>query len=201
MITDHVLEGRPSRPPGYAAENAALVALARELAKPESDVLRVLSMAALDLCRAGSAGISLLEYDAGRTVFRWHSIVGRLAHLEGSSIARDASPCGVVIGRRQSTLMSRPELHFAALTGIDPPIHEALLIPFTMLDEPVGTVWVVSHDELRRFDAEDRRIMSSLAAFASAAFTLRASMQSALDHAAKLGQAKQQLRRLAKGQA
>ncbi len=77
--------------------------------------------------------------------------------------------------------------------------NEARLIPFTMLDEPVGTVWVLSHDDRRQFDAEDRRLLCSLAGFSSAAFTLRASLQSALDSAAKLGQAKQQLRRLAKG--
>ena len=196
IVIDSELTSRPARPPDYAAENRILVALARELAKPESDVLHVLSMSALSLCGAGSAGISLIELEEGRAVFRWHSIVGKLAYLEGGCISRDASPCGHVIKAHRATLMATPERHYSALIGLDPPVHEALLIPFTMLDQDVGTVWIVSHDPSHGFDAEDRRLMTSLAGFASAAFTLRASMQSALDTAAELSKANQKLRKL-----
>lgn len=199
ILIEGELASRPSRPPDHAAENRVLVALARELAKPEGDVLRVLALAALQLCRAGSAGISLLEPDGGRAVFRWHSIVGGLADLEGGCIPRDASPCGVVIRLHRPLLMAHPERHFSTLLGLEPAVHEALLIPFTMLEQDVGTVWIVSHDAARGFDAEDRRLMCSLASFASAAFTMRASMQSALDAAAELSQVKRRLRSVRKG--
>lgn len=36
----------------------------------------------------------------------------------------------------------------------------------------VGTIWVVAHDERRKFDAEDERIVTTLARFASAAWQL-----------------------------
>ena len=36
--------------------------------------------------------------------------------------------------------------------------------------EAVGTIWVVAHDTSRRFDAEDLRVLTSLAAFAEAAY-------------------------------
>ena len=36
--------------------------------------------------------------------------------------------------------------------------------------EALGTIWVVSHDETKRFDAEDLRVMTSLSKFASAAY-------------------------------
>ena len=196
VVIDAELESRPARPPDFAAENRVLVALARELAKPESDILNVLAMSALGLCGAGSAGISLIELEDSRAVFRWHSIVGQLSHLQGGCISRDASPCGHVIKSHRATLMASPERHYSALMGIDPPVHEALLIPFTMLEQDVGTVWIVSHDPERGFDSEDRRLMTSLAGFASAAFTLRSSMQSALDTAAELSQANQRLRKL-----
>ena len=196
VLIDAELETRASRAPDYAAENRVLVSLANELAKPRSDVLRLLAGAALELCRAGSAGVSLLELEGGRAVFRWHAIVGALSELEGGSIPRDASPCGVVIRSHRPLLMKRPERHFRTLLGLEPRVHEVLLIPFTMLGQDVGTVWIVSHESARGFDAEDRRLMTSLAGFASAAFTLRASMQSVLDAAADLSQANQRLKKI-----
>ena len=45
------------------------------------------------------------------------------------------------------------------LLRIAPPIVEVLLIPFHVADEPIGTIWAIAHDESRKFDAEDERIM------------------------------------------
>ena len=39
-----------------------------------------------------------------------------------------------------------------------------------MRGQALGTIWVVSHDETKRFDAEDLRVMTSLSKFASAAY-------------------------------
>src|SRR6185312_4776058 len=46
----------------------------------------------------------------------------------------------------------------------------ACSLPFYVEGKAVGTIWVISHDESCRFDAEDLRIMSSLATFSSAAY-------------------------------
>ena len=56
------------------------------------------------------------------------------------------------------------------LLRITPPIVEVLLIPFHVADEPIGTIWVIAHDESLKFEAEDERIMRSLGKFASAAY-------------------------------
>jgi GAF domain-containing protein len=58
------------------------------------------------------------------------------------------------------------------LSGVTRPACEALLIPFFVGAEAVGTVWVLSHDERRQFDAEDFRLLNSIGKFASAAFGL-----------------------------
>src|SRR4051812_7961834 len=63
VITTEELNRRPARAPDHAAENAALVDLARTLAASPKDILKKLSETALDLCRAQSAGISLLNAD------------------------------------------------------------------------------------------------------------------------------------------
>jgi ABC-type transporter Mla MlaB component len=66
LSTDELLR-RPSRPPDYAAENQALVALAQEMATSPEGILQKLADTALSLCRAHSAGLSLL-YHVLRTV-------------------------------------------------------------------------------------------------------------------------------------
>jgi hypothetical protein len=60
-----------------------------------------------------------------------------------------------------------------------PPIVEALLAPFSFEGKPVGTIWVVTHEERRRFDAEDARRIGNLGRFAAAAFRLRRALDDA----------------------
>jgi two-component system, cell cycle sensor histidine kinase and response regulator CckA len=67
--------------------------------------------------------------------------------------------------------MYLPERFFPALK-IEPPIVEALLVPFHVQDQPVGTVWVVTHSDDRKFDQEDERIIKTLANFAAAGWQL-----------------------------
>ena len=72
LITEE-LERRPRRAPDDAAENRAMAALARQLAADPHGVPRTLAELVLELCDAGSAGISLLEEQDGRRYFRWHA--------------------------------------------------------------------------------------------------------------------------------
>ena len=53
------------------------------------------------------------------------------------------------------------------------PIAEALLISFHLGGEPFGVIWIISHDATRRFDTEDRRLITSLARFAGIAYHLK----------------------------
>ena len=61
MLSTDELRRRPSRPPDHAAENQALIALAQEMAASPEGILQRLADTALSLCRAHSAGLSLLE--------------------------------------------------------------------------------------------------------------------------------------------
>ncbi|MGY3505111.1 PAS domain S-box-containing protein [Bradyrhizobium sp. USDA 4471] len=67
-------------------------------------------------------------------------------------------------------ICSHPEVNFPYWEPIRPVLEEGLLIPFYIKTEAVGTIWVVAHDISRRFDAEDLRVMTSLSAFAAAAY-------------------------------
>ena len=57
LITSELTRRRP-RAPDHAAENYALVALAREMAVNPYNLLQVLVDKAVDLCRAGTVGIA-----------------------------------------------------------------------------------------------------------------------------------------------
>jgi hypothetical protein len=74
--------------------------------------------------------------------------------------------------------MYRPERFFSALR-FEPPIVEALIIPFRVQNRPAGTVWVIAHDDSCKFDGEDERIGRTLASFAAAGWHLRSARRNA----------------------
>ena len=160
---------RQARQPDYRAENAALRTLAPRLVDPVTD-FSVLSDLVIKLCRANGAAVSLLERNqSGDWIFRWTHVAGELAPPTGGSGPRDFSPCGVAIERGGPQLFRHPELFFPHFQEVRPAIVEGLVIPMRWNDEPLGTIWVVSHDEHRTFDGEDARMMESLAAMTAAA--------------------------------
>lgn len=168
------LARRPSRSPNHEGENKALTGLMDYMAgrAPADEVLQRLAETAMSLCKAHSAGVSLLEQDPdGREVFRWRAAAGRWAPQRGATLPR-ISPCGTVIDRNAAQLMAYPERYYGHGGESGVPVAETLMIPFHFEDEPVGTVWVASHDERRRFDNEDRRLLSSLARTAAGAYRL-----------------------------
>jgi hypothetical protein len=87
----------------------------------------------------------------------------------------------VVVDMNRTLLVQRPGRHFPPVTQAEPELVEGLLTPFLILGQPVGTVWVLSHDEERRFDREDARIIEGLAGFAAATFMLMETLSGAID--------------------
>jgi PAS domain S-box-containing protein len=168
IITTAELSQRLSRPPDYAAENRALIGLTQALAHPPHGILQKLAETALTLCRAHSAGVSLLEPDGKR--FFWPAVVGQWACHAGGGTPRDYGPCGTVLDRDAAQLMSHPERHFTLFASVTPLIEEALVIPFYVEGRAVGTVWIIAHDQSRQFDSEDLRVMTNLGKFAAAAY-------------------------------
>ena len=168
LIITRELDLRPSRTPEFEAENLALVALAQHLSDAPENILQNLADTALALCHAGSAGISLFE--ESESVFRWHGLAGELGPRRWDTTPREFSPCGTVLDRRCTMLMSYPERYFPYFAEVKPTIVEALLVPFDIGGKLIGTVWAVSHDERLKFDAEDQRILRNLAKFASACY-------------------------------
>lgn len=169
LITE-VLASRSARPPDLAAENQALRTLAQHLMDEPQSMLKTLVRLALDLCRADTVGVSLLETTpTGQSIFRWVAIAGALEPFEQGTTPGNFSPCGTTLACNQPQLYSYPERFFTYLYHPQFPVVEGLLIPLQVSDCPLGTLWIISHTDARRFDAEDQRLMMSLGGFTASA--------------------------------
>jgi signal transduction histidine kinase/DNA-binding response OmpR family regulator len=162
------LKARPSRVPDYEAENRALTTLVKALADSPRSILNTLANTALAVLRAGSAGISLLTSDGER--FYLAAVTGAWSRHHADSTPRRFCPSGDVLDRNTPLLFAHWELRYPYLADATPHAEEALHVPIYVDGNAVGTVWVISHDAERKFDAEDLRVLESLGRFASAAY-------------------------------
>lgn len=169
LIVNDKLLSRPQRVPDYEAENKALVSLAETLANRSDDIFAKLAQHALSLCGAHSAGISLLDEENGRPVFRWRAIQGQLEPFINGAMPRYFSPCGEVVDGNRPLLIQNPDLHYHYISNMGLDFCEVLLVPFQNGKDAVGTLWAVAHDRHKHFVQEDLRLLESLCKFASAA--------------------------------
>lgn len=174
VIATNDLKQRKSRLADRKAETQAELELTQELAKSPQDFFQKLVDMVLRLTVADSAGISLLDEANGR--FVWPAVAGGLFPYLGEGTPRNFGPCGTVLDRNEPVLFQHPERHFTYLDPIRPPLEEVLLIPFHVDNKPVGTIWAVIHQQDRKFQLEDRRLLENLSAFASHAYKVLASV-------------------------
>lgn len=133
-------------------------------------MLDLLAREAARLCNAGSAGISVLESPVGESAsFRWAALAGYCVPLLNTHRPFDDSVCGIALEMGQPELFRTPQQYFSSIELIEPPVVEALLVPIPVRSGPWGAIWVMSHDSSALFDAEDLRLLTSLAGFTGAA--------------------------------
>jgi signal transduction histidine kinase len=167
------LSTRSSRCPNFQEEAKVLRQLARSLASSDIAMLDVLAREAARLCRAGSAGISVLESPTDAPArFRWAALAGHCVPLLNTYRPFDDSLCGVTLAMGKPELFKTPQRYFASIASISPPVVEALIVPVPVGDGPWGAIWVMSHDQMSRFDLEDLRLLTSLADFTGAAMQI-----------------------------
>jgi GAF domain-containing protein len=160
---------RPLRPPEYQKENQALISLIQGMVDSPQDILQTLVDVIREMLGCGSAGISLLTRDGG-TRFYWPAISGIWKPHIGGGTPRNFGPCGDVLDSNRTLLFKHVERRYTYFQPVQPPVEEALLVPFYVGGAALGTVWAVMHDASRQFDAEDKRQLETLAGFASAAY-------------------------------
>jgi signal transduction histidine kinase len=174
VLDTPLLWSRTPSAPRWKEETEAFGKLAGQLARDPGRILQTLVQEGLRLCRAGSAGVSLLEEDDhGPTVFRLVAVAGECAPYMGRSTPRNFSPCGLCLDQNQPVLLSYPARLFTYFSDAPVPIVEGLVLPLATDKHVFGTIWIMSHDETRHFDGEDVRVMKGLADFTAAALRLQ----------------------------
>ena len=172
VLTTDELASRSSRPPDFDAVNEAFGSLLVSKSKSPEAILQRFAELLIDLCNAHSAGVSILEEENGHEILRWHAIAGVYAPYRWGTMSRYASPCGIVLNQQAVQLFKYPERYFPYSIPLNPPICEALLTPFVLNGNVIGTAWLISHDENRTFDEEDLRRMQSLLRFTAVSYDI-----------------------------
>lgn len=172
VIITSELSTRTPVPLDLGRVNQSLHALSKSVSDRDTEgMLRNLVEVAVDVCRAGTAGLSVLERQPDDSIiFRWDAMGGALSAYKGGSTPRDFSPCGITLDRNCPQLFYRPGRYFTYFQAAQPEIVEGLVLPlFLDYSVPYGTLWIASHDDDRRFNSEDVRVMESLCSFTMAA--------------------------------
>jgi transcriptional regulator with GAF, ATPase, and Fis domain len=168
IVCTEAMLRRPSRPPDHEKENSALAALVSALADSPRTILQTLADKVLDVLRADSAGLSLLSKDGKE--FYWAATAGAWRPHAGGGSPRNFSPSGDVLDRNRPMSFARWERRYPYLSSAMPLAEEALVVPFHVNNEAVGTIWAIAHTSQRKFDVEDLRLLQSIGRFASAAY-------------------------------
>jgi hypothetical protein len=131
------LTRRRSRAPDDASANRALVTLARDMAVNPRNLPQLLVGMAIDVCRADTAGISVLKADADGEYLAWEALSGVYAPCIRNRTPRHLSPCGTTLDRNAPQLFSYPARYFTYFAQADAPIVESLVPPACASGRPL----------------------------------------------------------------
>jgi GAF domain len=152
-----------------AVQMAGMQRLAHAFVESPDTILQELVNAAVDLCGADSAGISIEQEDRTETHFyRWVATAGKYENFLNAILPRYPSACGVCLERGQPQLF-RVSQRFFDLMGVDAPtVTDGLLLPWEV-EETRGTIWIMAHGRAEAFDSGDCGMMQVLADFSAMA--------------------------------
>jgi len=158
---------RPVRATRLELEIESLHRLMRGLSKDLCERLKDTVEAACELCDADCAGITLVDrLQDGTELLRWIAAAGPIREVVGQTMSLDRN-LKSVLKEQKPRLICRPHRLFPHIAE-SWDIAEALLIPWAG-EKTAGVLWVLTRTDSKRLDAEDVRMLKSLAAFADSA--------------------------------
>src|SRR5262249_25028907 len=131
--------------------------------------------------------------------FYWAAIAGAWRPHAGADVPRNSCPCGDVLDHNIPMLFTHWERRYQNFSRTVPIVEEGLFVPFYVNGKAVGTIWAFAHDNRRRFDAEDLRLLERTSRFASAAHQVVESIENLKLEVAAREKAEAAVRELAKG--
>jgi len=150
-----------------AVQMAGMQRLAHAFVENPETILQELVNAAVELCGADSAGISIEREDrTDEDFYHWVATSGQYSGFLNAILPRYPSACGICLERGRPQLF-RVNQRFFDLMGIQAPlITDGILLPWEV-DEIRGTIFIMAHGRTEAFDQEDCRMMQVLADFAA----------------------------------
>ena len=155
--------------PRIAQQMLALQRLTRAFVEYPDTILQELVDAAVKLCGADSAGISLEREDGtDEQFYHWAATAGEYSSFLDAMLPRYPSACGICLERGEPQRF-RVNQKFFDILGVQAPlVTDGLLLPW-QVGSTRGTIFVMAHTRRTAFSMEDCRTMTMLADFAAMA--------------------------------
>jgi hypothetical protein len=170
LLSDSQFATRKLHDRNVSLQMAGLQRLCHAFVEDPESILQELVKAAVELCGADSAGISIEREDGTEKEFyHWIATAGVYSDFLNAILPRYPSACGVCLelGRPQLFRVSK---RFFEILGVEAPlVTDGLLLPW-QVDGTRGTVFIMAHERDQAFDADDLRMMQMLADFAAMGF-------------------------------
>ena len=146
---------------------AGLQRLSRAMLESPEIILQELVDAAVALCGADSAGISI-EMNSGsdQEFYRWIATAGDYSNFMSAILPREPSACGICLERGHPQHFTVCKKFFEILGVEAPLVTDGILLPW-QTEDTRGTIFVMAHGRTEAFDASDARLMTMLADFAA----------------------------------
>ena len=150
-----------------AMQMEGLHRLATVFVEQPRTILQELVNAAVRLCGADSAGISIER--EGRTdehYYQWIATAGEYSGFLNASLPKTPSACTICL-ERGSPQLFRVRERFFEILGIEAAVvTDGILLPWEV-EGMRGTIFIISHSRAEAFDSEDLHLMQVLASFAA----------------------------------
>ena len=146
---------------------AGLQRLSRALLEKPDTILHELVSAAVDLCGADSAGISIEKEDGNdQEFYHWIATAGDYSEFLGAILPRNPSACGLCLERGNPQHFTVTKKFFDILGVEAPLVTDGILLPW-QAEGTRGTIFVMAHGRAEAFDENDVHLMTMLADFAA----------------------------------
>ena len=169
LDTHSEFAARCLHPRDIAVQMEGLRRLTHSFVHNPDTILQELVNAAVDLCGADSAGISLeTEEKTDANYYHWVATAGQYNGFLNAVLPRYPSACGICLERGKPQLF-RVRQRFFDIMGIEAPlVTDGILLPW-QVEDTRGTIFIMAHGRTAAFDKHDGQMMRVLADFAAMA--------------------------------
>ncbi len=166
--------------PKLAMQCDGVLRLGKTFLQRPQDLLQELVCAAVDICGADSAGISVERATSESEYYEWVATAGEYAHFLHAMLPRVPSACGICLERGTPQLFQVSQEFFDTIQVEAAVITDGILLPW-QVEEVRGTMWIMAHGRAEAFDSYDLRTMELLADFTAMGIRQQKQQETILD--------------------